>query len=260
MIRFMDVAGCVLVAGATALMSVNACADPVLYGFGGAPDTYGTTLAANGARTLDGAGLRLGTLGPALVTDATPALAYGAQIPDPVLTTSDGVAFLGSYTQNGGTDLCSPDVLFYMSGCYGKVRVTVTVGAGFENRPIYLDGWIDWAHNGTFDGGFEHILGQSWTGLAAGQYSFDYWFLDGAGPNGPFYARFRLSADDTDQGVNAATGLRQYGEVEDYGGLHHGQGVPEIDTSAAGGALGLLIGSILLLGERRRRWGAALPA
>ena len=208
---------CVL--ASTLSMSMAAFAgpavDPILfssiplqgyYDFGDAPDSYGTTydpnvLGSNGARHADGTKLYLGssTAGgaPDYETNTVPAAPpdgfakwddlNGSVIPNE----ETGVAFRGSFTQNGGTTMCNSDPLFYQSGCWGKVDVTVTVNDRSNSGPVFLDGWLDWGHDGTFDEtGFEHILTAKWdptdlTGWASDTQTFTYWFYDGPGPNGP---------------------------------------------------------------------------
>lgn len=233
------------------------------YDFGGAPDSYGTSLAADGARHADGTALYLGPVtdsfgkpgAPIYQTDGIPAPSYG--IPATSTGRENGVSFLGSYSQIGGTPCAGGNPLFYWTDCWGKVDVTVTVDrAHYTGGSVFLDGWIDWAHDGSFaNTGLEHILSASWDATAVSNWAsdtqtFTFWFLDGGGPNGPFYARFRVS-----ESANLATGAKAFGEVEDYGGLLHGQGTPEIDPASSGSALALLVGGFLLMSERRRRSG-----
>lgn len=238
------------------------------FDLGDAPDIYGTTydptvVGSNGARHADGTNLYLGgspTTGgaPDYETNTIPAIPpAGFATWDDLNGAVDeekGVTFRGSFTQQFGTTMCNSNPLFYQSGCWGKVEVAVTVNRSAYSGSVFLDGWLDWAHDGTFDQtGLEHILTDSWDPTALGAWgsdtqTFTYWFLDGEGPTGPFYARFRVS-----EAANTPTGARGFGEVEDYGGLGHAQGVPEIDATSSTSALALLLGSLALLGERRRR-------
>ena len=233
------------------------------FDFGDAPDSYGTTLAHNGARAADGTALYLGspTTGgaPDYETDAIPAVYPGKAISDDLtgmagLAEETGVKFLGSFTQKFGNTMCNSNPLTYVASCWGKVEITVTALRNlYAGGSVYLDGWLDWGHDGSFaTTGLEHIVSDSWSATDLSTWTsdtrtFTYWFLDNTGPEGPFYARFRIS-----EAPNAPTGASAYGEVEDYGGLGHGQ-TPEIDPASGGNALAMLIGGVALMAERRRR-------
>lgn len=240
------------------------------YDFGDNPDSYRTTLAADGARHLNATQEWLGPgIGaPGYVAtdyeiDGQPALGYGtAALGDDQNGADDenGVQFLGSFDSNG--DFVSS---IYMAGLTGQVRVSVSVadhtsaryvGAGNQ---LYLDAWLDWAHDGDFDD-TGVLNGQAWTEHVIAQvldpstWSADTLdltlsFFNGNGPTGPFYGRFRLSYGE---GSNDWFGLMTYGEVEDYGGctaggLCHGQ--EGVDAPSA--AWLLVIGGWLLAVRRR---------
>lgn len=247
---------------ASADIQFSSTPQPGYFDFGDAPDSYGTTLAANGARHSDGTTLFLGGVGgaPDYSTDTVAAPFYGALAlwddqNGPVVPNEEaGVQFLGSYTQKFGSTMCNANPLTYVAGCWGKVDITITVDrTNYTGGSVFLDGWLDWAHDGTFaTTGLEHIVSDSWDAAALNSWTgdtmtFSYWFLDGGGPTGPFYARFRVS-----EAVNNPTGAAALGEVEDYGGLGHAQ-VPEIDPASGGNALALLVGSLALIGARRQR-------
>ena len=267
---------------AAAMMALPGLASAIQYSatpqagfwdFGDAPDSYGTTLANNGARHADGTHEWLGTQPTDYETDGQPAIAYGdsAINDDSTGTTQDdedGVTFLGSFLDQAGTMGPSTPSNVYFAGQWGKVAITISVADQSRydiTHQLYLDGWFDWGHDGHFDEdgtiglGSEHVISaiidpSTW-GAGVFTKTLDFTFLNGDGPTGPFYARFRLNYDE---GVNAATGAKNTGEVEDYGGCSlgqpcHGQGVPEIDAASGTGAITLLLGSLGLVAERRRR-------
>ena len=172
----------------------------------------------------------------------------------------EGVTFKGSWYDIAGTESCGPDPfdpLLYRSGCWGKVDVAVTI-LDLAVGSIFLDGWLDYSHNGVFGDSEGDIVwgplpGTHWsehiissvldpTVLGVGTHVLPYTFMNGEGPDGPFYARFRVSYG---QGPNVPDDARDNGEVEDYGGsLRHGQ----TPTPATGW---LIVAGLLALGRRR---------
>jgi hypothetical protein len=262
--------------GMALAVSYSAVPQASFWDFGDAPESYGTTLANNGARHADGTHEWLGSQAPDYETDGQPATVVAPPaISDdnlgPAPDDEDGVTFLGSFYDQAGTQPIAsfPGFdTFYSSNHWGKVAITISVAdqSRYDStHHLYLDGWFDWGHDGHFDEngtiglGSEHVISAiidptTWgTGVLIK--TLDFTFLNGDGPTGPFYARFRLNFDE---GANAATGVKSTGEVEDYGGCTtgqpcHGQGAPEIDAASGAGALTLLLGSLGLLAERRRR-------
>jgi len=219
------------------------------YDFGDNPDSYQTTLANNGARHEDGTFEWLGIITPDYEDDGQPSVwSDQDDLTGPVPDDEDGVTFLGTYLDQAGTQLYDPNM--YWGGLYGKVDILASVSqwdSGRYNQDdlLYVDAWIDWTHDGDYaDSGImptgqyagqnwsEHIISFTTDPSTWGQNSmlFPETFLNGWGPPGPMYARFRLSYDE---GVNPSAGFKAWGEVEDYGGdvLKHAQApIPEPAT------------------------------
>jgi|GEM_PF-2457643 len=172
--------------------------------FGDAPDSYGTTLAANGPRHILGT-LRLGA-GWDAETDGQPNAAAtgddgGADWPFP--GDEDGVFFLGSSSISGG-----PYSLPYVPGQFGAVQVSVTgTGSG------WLAGWFDWNTNGVFDNPSERMVFQS---VTPGLITIEFTVPASAIPAVDTYARFRLGPLQADVSDPTATAVVCGGEVEDY--------------------------------------------
>jgi len=217
---------------------------PGYWDFGDNPDSYRTTLANNGARHQDGTKEWLGERAPDYESDGQPSTVSNLDdSTGPVPDDEDGITFLGTYLDPAGTQLYDPNT--YWGGLYGKVNILASVsqwnsGRYSSSKLLYIDAWIDWTHDGDYDDSgiipigpyagqnwSEHIISFTTNPSTWGQNSmlFSLTFLNGWGPPGPMYARFRLSYNE---GVNLSFGLKTYGEVEDYGGLKHPQRpVPE---------------------------------
>jgi uncharacterized repeat protein (TIGR01451 family) len=162
--------------------------------YGDAPDTYGTTFAANGASHLLGTGVFLGACVDAELDgqpsagssgdDTAAGTAYGncAVAGDD----EDGVTFNGALT----------------AGQSGAVTVVA-------NAPCTLSAWIDFNGNGVFD--TAEMLFPGGTALASGSNPLTFPVPPGA-VAGPAYARFRCTTD----GEVPPTGSARDGEVEDY--------------------------------------------
>jgi hypothetical protein len=146
--------------------------------FGDAPDSYGTTLAANGAQHLAGA------------------LFLGASVD----TEADGQP---SATANG--DGADENGVVLPTTLYARVGAKFIVTASAVGR---LDAWIDFNRNGVFDSTERIANGLN---MAAGVNSFTI-TLPTTMVAGPTFARFRISAT----GGLDATGYAATGEVEDY--------------------------------------------
>ena len=152
--------------------------------FGDAPDTYGTTLAADGARHLEG-GPGLGILRD-IERDGFPTPnAIGDNLNK--FADEDGITFPTAITP----------------GRRSTVGVFATDGG-------YLDAWLDADQNGTFDAG-EHVIenvavlsGMNWI-------EFD---TPASAELGETFMRYRIAS--TAAGVTGPTGEALDGEVEDY--------------------------------------------
>lgn len=152
--------------------------------FGDAPDSYGTTIGADGARHV-----------------VVPGYSLGATI-DSEANGQPNVGATGDGADEDGVTM--PATLIACSSV--NIPVTVTNTAAVNAR--LLDAWIDFDGNGTFDAGDRIATGLA---LAAG--------ANNVAVNVPCstvtaasYARFRLS----NQGVSGPDGLSDDGEIEDY--------------------------------------------
>ena len=199
-----------------------------LFDFGGAPpnnpatNTYGTYLAKNGSSEYE----CLGSSDPVYQLEATPAASYG--VPVPAEGSGNGVRFLGSFLDQAGTQFVTD---IYRAGLYGKVEVDVNVSDYQSVRydsthKLYLDGWLDFGHNGVFGDQSGTYAGLAWNEHIVSKVldpstwgsngkTLAYTFVNGPGPNGPFYARFRLNYDE---GVNTPIGVYNTGSIQDFGG------------------------------------------
>lgn len=164
--------------------------------FGDAPNSYGTTLAANGARHVvdPASGLHLGACVDTEADGAASVLANGDD-------TNAGTAVVGTCAQAGhdedGVTFTAP-----LQAC-GTGAATITATAAGR-----LDAWIDFDKNGQFDAGDQIFTSQT---VAAGANPLTF-AVPCTAVAGMTYARFRLSS----AGGLAPTGLAPDGEVEDY--------------------------------------------
>jgi hypothetical protein len=170
--------------------------------FGDAPDSYGTTLASNGAQHLISAGVYLGA-GVDSESDGRPTASATGD--DDQGDDEDGVRF---------TSALSP----------GE-SVTVEVTASVQG---YLNAWMDFDGDGGFDGSDEQIFDD--TRLASGVNRLSFRIPANAA-DGDTYARFRFNT----RGLLPYYGPAQDGEVEDYK-VSIGRGV-ELQPSAGIGGL-----------------------
>lgn len=172
-----------------------------LLDFGDAPDSYGTTLARNGARHGILAGFQLGALidaesngQPTLDAsgdDTNPVPPSPPPVPPPPSPDDeDGVIFLGGGITPGTT-----------------ARVQVTVNSG-RFQPGKLQAWVDFNRNGTFDPS-ERVIANARLGTGVHTLTFP---VPAGIPFGQTYARFRYGYEQ-DLGP---TGPSVAGEVEDY--------------------------------------------
>ncbi|MBK1657556.1 SdrD B-like domain-containing protein [Paracraurococcus ruber] len=167
------------------------------FDFGDAPDTYGTTLAANGPRHVLSTGQ----------TVATPILYLGslvdAELNGQPSIGADGDDLNGVPNDEDGVTL--PTVI--QAGPSYQITVRVAEAAGVDGR---LTGWIDFNDDGDFlDAGEQILLNQA---VVNGDNTFTI-TVPTAVTLGDTYARFRLS---TDTAAQNPTGLALDGEVEDY--------------------------------------------
>ena len=158
--------------------------------FGDMPDTYGTTIANNGAESAVNANyLRIGATvdGENDGTPGSDATGDGAD--------EDGISTIPSLVQNA-TDY--------------SLSVSVYNNTG---SPKTLQGWIDFNRNGTFDTGeyatvtvptsaSQQLVTLVWSGLSGGV-------------AGTSYFRLRLNDDATKSAIDFK-GIKGSGEVEDY--------------------------------------------
>lgn len=151
--------------------------------YGDAPDSYATLLTSNGPRHSVIGTLRLGATIDGEADGQPNATATGDGADEDGVTISPVVAF--------GTT---------------KITATVTGGSGF------LNGWIDWNHDGDFgDPGEQIVVNQA---VVSGTTTLNVAVPAAAAVAAPTttYARFRLSSVS---GLSS-TGLALDGEVEDY--------------------------------------------
>ena len=155
------------------------------FDFGDAPDTYGTSLANNGARhDIFGS-----TIGP----------------------TRDFEVAQPSATANGddNLDMDDEDGVTFGDAVVGQVNAEVTVNVATTGAPL-LDAWIDFNNDGTFNEAREQIA--SSLPVVNGDNLLRYNVPHDAVSGETLIARFRLS----DAGGLGPRGLALDGEVEDH--------------------------------------------
>ncbi|MCB9136892.1 MAG: DUF11 domain-containing protein [Caldilineaceae bacterium] len=166
--------------------------------FGDAPDTYGTTLNANGARHILSEGLMMGSLADS-EDDGLPGPAADGDDTDNQAD-EDGL--------NGGFPSVDSGETTY------SVEIDVTNTTG---NPAYLVGYMDWNADGDF--GDANEQSGTVTVNSDGTYVVT-WTIPGNilanPPTDPIstFARFRLSSEQT--AVESPIGPAGDGEVEDY--------------------------------------------
>lgn len=157
--------------------------------FGDAPDSYGTTLAADGARHILGSGLYLGQSVDAELNGRPGATAQGDDLAG--IDDEDGVTFL--------------DAL--VPGSPVEVQVVVNLPSGMSQA--YLQAWVDFNANNIFDANEQIFTNELIT--SSGVHSLQFVVPTDA-LKGITYARFRISS----QPDIGSTGQAPDGEVEDY--------------------------------------------
>ncbi len=169
--------------------------------FGDAPDSYGTTIAATGATHTIVPGFQLGAANDT-ESDGQPSPNADGDDTDPEGDDEDGIAFPGGMAMAAACESASVDV-------------TLVNTAGFATA--FVDGWIDYNGDGTFDHPAEHIFAGASMQIPAGTSTLNYTVPCDVAPSAS-YARFRLSST----GGLTPTGGSADGEVEDYAFLVKG--------------------------------------
>jgi fimbrial isopeptide formation D2 family protein/uncharacterized repeat protein (TIGR01451 family) len=165
---------------------------PILLDFGDAPDSYGTTLAADGPRH--------GIQGMLVGGSAAPLMLGGS-----VDAETDGVP--SDAAEAAGDDDGVPEPIVVTVGEETVVTVSAT---NDTDEAATLAGWIDLDGSGTFDAG-ELVTAE----VPAGSGTADYQLTFPAGTTTEdTFARFRLFAADVTDFL--PTGGVAAGEVEDY--------------------------------------------
>jgi len=164
----------------------------VAYDLGDLPDSYGTTLAAGGARHQLSPTLYLGSRVD-IETDGQPS----------VDATGDDISPTLSAGASPGDDEDGVIWSDLVLGQTATFTITASSSAG------YLNGWIDWNGNGAFDAGEQEFTGQP---LSSGSNALPVLVPATATITGPIYMRFRYSTSAT----LTSTGDAPDGEVEDY--------------------------------------------
>ncbi|PQJ67001.1 LruC domain-containing protein [Photobacterium angustum] len=161
--------------------------------FGDAPDTYKTTLAANGARHYNISEVNY-FFGSAVDTEGDALVSPASDDADGTPNDEDGISFPANFKQ--GSD----------------ALIQVTVGGSAAG---YVNAWIDWNNNGVFDESTEHAVTDELLaggdGVTPATYLLKVRVPDDAA-TGQLWARFRISKDT---GTLSYGGV-SYGEVEDH--------------------------------------------
>jgi len=178
------------------------------FDFGDAPNTYGTTLASNGARHIMG----------------QRNLYLGANRPDGESEGQPTAGTLDDTTTVGGVDDEDGVVGGFPSYVPGSGTYTVTVSAtNTTGSTAYLVGYIDWNADGDFNDAGEKSLTQTVPNNsrlpgpdapAATNFNVTWNAVPATPSANASYARFRISTNQLS--VESPTGLAPNGEVEDY--------------------------------------------
>jgi large repetitive protein len=202
---------------------------------GDAPDSFGTTVAANGPRHgVDPASSLF--LGACVDTEADGQPGVNASLDDSTAGSTTTGTCAGNDDEDGVT---------FTTRLVACQQASIAVTAGAAGR---LDAWIDFNRDGDFGDAGEQILTNN--SLAAGS-STRTFTVPCSAVEGNTYARFRLSST----GGLPPTGAAMDGEVEDYlvvaSGSDFGDAPDSYDTTfAAGGALhGVDAAASLFLGS-----------
>lgn len=163
-----------------------------IFDFGDLPDSYGTTLAANGPRHPEG----IFFLGSLIDSESDGKPDVAARLDDDTdFNDDDGIRL----TDVDGLDL-APQELF--------AGTTNFVVATASRHNMFLQGWIDFDDNGVFDEATERIFTNELLDAGENELEFD---VPASVGDTTLYARFRLG----EFGLGS-TGLAVHGEVEDY--------------------------------------------
>lgn len=171
---------------------------PVPIDFGDAPNGYGTTLAANGARH---------SIPNYNAAAKTATLMLGSRISADVDGQPDPNAALDTY--DDGLD---PTSLILTTGATTAQAVVSAINA--KATPATLAGWIDFNNNGTFDAGERAQVTVPANTNTATPFTLNWSGLAPIAANFSGLARFRIATTATQ--VANPTGAASDGEVEDY--------------------------------------------
>ena len=163
--------------------------------YGDAPDTYGTTLASNGARHAIISDVYLGAGKPDVDTNGTPSVTADGDDVSAATDDEDGVATIPA--------------LSTLDGSY-KITVNAT---NDTTDPARLVAWIDFDGNGTFDTD-EAAARVIPAGTTAGNFVMAWSNIPPDIQTGTSYLRVRFTTDTLSAGD--AKGAKLDGEVEDY--------------------------------------------
>ena len=161
--------------------------------YGDLPSGYPVTFASNGARHIP-QGLRLGTNVDA-EADGTNSANADYDDSDIAPDDEDGVVRTPGVNWSAGANGGSVDVT--VNGCSGT---------------CYLNGWIDWGNDGSFDEDGDQIFSDK--EVSNGPQTLTFNIPAGQTFDTSFYARFRLCASTGT--CTSVTGEVTNGEVEDY--------------------------------------------
>ena len=163
--------------------------------YGDAPDTYGTTLAADGARHGIKNDVYLGSGRPDIDVNVVPGAAADSDDTNSATNDEEGVAIIPS--------------LSVLDSSY-RITVNATNATSDAGRLI---AWIDFDGNGTFDAD-EAAARVIPSTTAAGDFVMAWASIPSDIQTGATYLRLRFTTDSLNAGE--ATGAKSDGEVEDY--------------------------------------------
>ena len=191
---------------------------PVAVDLGDAPASYGTTLAADGARH--------GIVDYDAAAHAAP-LMIGATVDDE----ADGVPSAGADGDDLGVTDDEDGTASPISAVAGRALPVALTVTNDSDQDATLAGWVDLNRNGTFDAGERQL-----TTVPAGSGAQSYTLTFGTASAGAqTYARFRLYTGTVT--APSPTGAVDGGEVEDYPVVVGVPGLEISKTSDAGASV-----------------------